>query len=202
MPALQFGAGQIPWNLMAPGRLSPAHVGLPAWHDSWVRFHAPRISGGRVSIQHSPVDATQDGLFAHALVEAGVRTRALAEEGRPVPQPRARRFAARVSLHYRVRGASAWSQGITDNVSRTGVFFRTDAPRLPQPGAELELVLDTPMPSPQRRPDVVNARGAVVRVTHDPRLPEMLPGVAVAVEWRSREISRREGTTSRRDPDR
>ncbi len=138
-----------------------------------------------MSIHHSPVDTTQDGLFAHALIEAGVRTRALAEEGRPVPQPRARRFAARVSLRYRIRGAAAWSPGITDNVSRTGVFFRTDAPCLPQPGAELELVLNTPTPSRPGRPDVVTAWGAVVRVTYDPTLPEMLPGVAVAVEWRS-----------------
>ncbi len=139
-----------------------------------------------MSIHHlTPVDSAHDGKFAHALIAAGVRTRALAEEERPVPQPRARRFAARVSLRYRVRGASAWSPGITDNVSRTGVLFRTDAPRLPQPGAELELVLETPTPSPPGRPDVVTARGAVVRVTHDPRLPEMLPGVAVAVEWRA-----------------
>ena len=137
-----------------------------------------------MSIYHlSPVDSAQDGQFAHALTAAGVHTRALVEDGRPAPQPRARRFAAWVLLRYRVRGAAEWLQGVTDNVSRTGVLFRTDAARLPQPGTELELVLETLAPHPSERPDVATARGAVVRVTYDPTLPEMLPGVAV--EWRS-----------------
>ena len=82
-------SGPIPWNLMMPGRLSPVRVRPRDWHNSWSRFHAPRDSGGRVSIQHlSPVDATQDAQFAHALIAAGVHTRAMAEDGRPAPEPR------------------------------------------------------------------------------------------------------------------
>ena len=139
-----------------------------------------------MSIHHrSLVDSTQDGQFAHALLGSGVHTRALVEDARPAPQPRAPRFAARVSLRYRVRGVPDWVPGITDNVSRTGVLFRTDAPRLPQPGTVVELVLETLMPASRGRSSVVNARGVVVRVTYDPTLPEMLPGVAVAVGWRS-----------------
>ena len=135
--------------------------------------------------RRSPVDLTSDGQFARTLIATGVRTRAITDDGPPAPLPRARRFAARVSLRYRVRGAPDWVQGITDNLSRTGVLFRTDAPRLPQPGAVLELVLETPAPARPEQRDAVTARGAVVRVTHDPTLPEMLPGVAVAVEWRT-----------------
>lgn len=137
-----------------------------------------------MSIHHrSPVDPTQDGQFAHVLLGSGAHTRALVGDARPAPQPRARRFAARLSLRFRVRGAPEWLPGITDNVSRTGVLFRTDAPHLPRPGTALELVLEAPKPASPGRSSVVTARGAVVRVTHDPTLPEMLPGVAV--EWRS-----------------
>ena len=53
---------------------------------------------------------------------------------------RARRFPIAAHLTYREHGGTAWRQGITINVSRTGILFRADGP---PPGTRepLEIVL-------------------------------------------------------------
>lgn len=62
---------------------------------------------------------------------------------------------------YRGPGDSAWRQGLTVNVSRTGVLFRADGP-LPVAGQSVDFILTLPLdgstPAPQ-----VRSTGRVVR---------------------------------------
>ncbi len=125
-----------------------------------------------------------DGRFARALDAAGVNTRALPETWRTGAVRRARRYAARMAVGGRAWAGGPSFQGITENVSRTGVLFRTDTSPPPPVGTTLDLTLDLPRPTRDGLPPVVTLRGDVVRVTLDTDFGEMLPAVAVAVEWR------------------
>ena len=130
-----------------------------------------------------PTDRAQDGQFADALLSSGVKTRALREEWLPSAHPRARRYAARMILRYRALGQAQWFQGVTEDLSRTGLLFRSGSDSLPLRGTELELILEVARRTLQGLPARVEARGKVTRVTWDVRLPEMLPGVAVTLKW-------------------
>lgn len=71
---------------------------------------------------------------------------------------RARRFALHLSLRYRSVGAAEWREGRIENISRSGVLFRTDDPLQVDTRLEMRFVLplnDTP-------PSVV-CRGHIVR---------------------------------------
>ena len=82
--------------------------------------------------------------FAQTLGNARVATRALPEEWRAAAVPRAPRFSARLVVWCRLSGDAQWHQGVTENLSSTGVLFRTDLPTPLQPRTLLEIALEIP----------------------------------------------------------
>jgi len=57
-------------------------------------------------------------------------------------QPRERRIRHRVAVQIRVWGSEEWSEGATENISRSGVLFRSSNPL--EVGSEIELIFDMP----------------------------------------------------------
>lgn len=74
---------------------------------------------------------------------------------------RMRRFELQVPLRYRVSGEIKWLAGETENISSSGVFFRSQ--RLAEPSASIELCLMMPAINSAGAAEVV-CRGRVVRV--------------------------------------
>lgn len=92
---------------------------------------------------------------------------------------RAPRFPLHLVLRYRRIGEDVWRQTQTENISRSGVFFRTDDPFEVNTPIELAMVLAT---SPvQRDAAEVVCRGRVVR-TVSPAENADAPGSAVVIE--------------------
>lgn len=93
-------------------------------------------------------------------------------------QPRAERFPIRTSLRYRASGESAWSEGTTVNISRSGVFFRAEKE------VDLKTVLEMrilfPADAIGEAPANVLCWGPVVR-TVPPESSRGLPSVAVSI---------------------
>lgn len=93
-------------------------------------------------------------------------------------QARAERFPIRTSLRYRASGESAWSEGTTLNISRSGVFFRAEKE------VDLKTVLEMRILFPAEiigeNPANVLCWGPVVRMV-PPESPHGLPAVAVAI---------------------
>ena len=55
---------------------------------------------------------------------------------------RAPRFTLQLPVHYRLCGETVWRHGTTENISRSGVLFRTDQPL--EPNARLEFSVELP----------------------------------------------------------
>jgi PilZ domain len=93
-------------------------------------------------------------------------------------RPRAERFPIRTPLRYRGSGESAWSEGTTLNISRSGVFFRAEKE------VDLKTVLEMRILFPAdvagETPANVLCWGPVVR-TVPPESPHGLPAVAVEI---------------------
>jgi hypothetical protein len=87
-------------------------------------------------------------------------------------------------LRYRLVGDADWSHALTENVSRTGLLFRTDSYPLPATGTARDVVLDLSSRAPLGLHDHLEARGTVARLTDDPKFLELLPGIAVSLAWR------------------
>lgn len=58
----------------------------------------------------------------------------------PAPKSRAQRFPIQTSLRYRQKGEAEWQDGITVNISRTGILFETDAHLEPKTFLEMQIV--------------------------------------------------------------
>jgi len=88
---------------------------------------------------------------------------------------RARRFALDVPLRYRARGEKQWHDAQTENISRSGVLFRTQGVLDIATEVEMTFVL----PGLEEAPAIV-CRGRVVRTV----LPGGIvrwPGIAVTI---------------------
>ena len=87
---------------------------------------------------------------------------------------RARRFALSFSLRYRSVGAGQWREGRIENISRSGVLFRTDHPLEVDTRLEMRFML----PLIDAAPAVV-CRGRIVRAV----LPNghLAPGLAATI---------------------
>lgn len=89
-------------------------------------------------------------------------------------QPRAERYTIPVTILYRAAG-EPWQPGLAENISRSGILFRT----------ERQIALDTPLELMLEVPPIVEAdgtgrsvrRGRVVRAVA-PSSRERRPGVA------------------------
>ena len=58
---------------------------------------------------------------------------------------RAQRFPIQTPLRYRRRGETAWSEGTTVNISRTGVLFQTEEKMEPETVLEMQIVFPSSM---------------------------------------------------------
>jgi len=94
---------------------------------------------------------------------------------------RARRFPIHIPVRYRLPQSPQWFEAYTENVSRSGVLFRTD--RVFEPTTTLDLRLELPqVENGERVRGEVVCKGAVVRMD-PPDDPTGIPaGVAVAFQ--------------------
>jgi hypothetical protein len=100
---------------------------------------------------------------------------------------RAPRFSIEIPLYFRQRGESAWRQGMTDNISRSGVLFRTSEALDSATPIEMHFALPLRAGGPPGA--VVACRGHIVRAV-PPNSPDALPGFAATIS-RYRFVRRR-----------
>ena len=92
--------------------------------------------------------------------------------------PRARRLKLDIPLRYRVNKTSSWYEGMIENISQSGVWFR-GSQGLPV-NALIEMVFEMPEEiSGQRNANVV-CQGRVIRAKHTPEL-EAKVGLAASI---------------------
>ena len=92
--------------------------------------------------------------------------------------PRAPRFAIPIAILYRTPGDTAWQEGWTENISKSGVLFRADHAIAPNTPVELMLDIPTFVSTPIAGRAV--CRGRVVRA--EPKSPlEDRPAVAATI---------------------
>ena len=88
---------------------------------------------------------------------------------------RAQRFPIKLSLRYREGDTSSWHQGLTVNISRTGVLFQTDQDLL------LHAPLEMQISFPEHSKAILACRGPVVR-KQEAAFPNTKPAYAVLME--------------------
>jgi hypothetical protein len=89
---------------------------------------------------------------------------------------RARRFALHLPVYFRPSQSTTWLEGMTENISYTGVLFRSTHPVVPE--TSLELRLQLAVGPTLNNASEIRCRGAVVRV--EQRIAPETP-VALAV---------------------
>ena len=93
--------------------------------------------------------------------------------------PRAVRFHARLTTRYRTPRSSDWHDGVTENLSRSGVLFQTISPL--EPKTPIDMFLTLPTSVAEGLAPRLRCQGEIVRV-QPPETAGMLPRVAAAVE--------------------
>lgn len=102
-----------------------------------------------------------DDAFAFIVCSRAVSAQPV-REPHPVPgRPRAPRFAVNLPMRYRTPSDTTWRPAVTENISRSGVLFRTDRP--PSLRTAVEIVLEVPSLLPGAAPGDVVCLGDVVR---------------------------------------
>jgi hypothetical protein len=83
---------------------------------------------------------------------------------------KAQRFTIQTPIRYREVGGRRWFEGITENISRSGVLFRADL--VLEPKAAVQMSLSLPVKMSGKRPAKISCRGTVVRtaLTTEPNL--------------------------------
>jgi hypothetical protein len=76
--------------------------------------------------------------------------------------PRERRLRHRVSVLFRVSGNDVWIEGVTENISRSGVLFRSSIPL--EVGSSMELIFEMPHELTGDDDARVLCEGSLVRV--------------------------------------
>ena len=77
---------------------------------------------------------------------------------------RAHRYEICTVVRYRVRGEHKWYEGITENISTTGLLIRADY--LPDPDTTIELNFYLPVALYGERAAEVCCRGVIVRLAN------------------------------------
>ena len=91
---------------------------------------------------------------------------------------RARRFALHLPVYFRVPHSPTWLEGMTENISYTGVLLLSTQPVVPDTSLELRLQLAV---GPKlNNASEIRCRGAVVRVEQR-NAPETPVAVAVSI---------------------
>lgn len=80
--------------------------------------------------------------------------------------PRERRLRHRVSVLFRISGSGEWTEGVTENISRSGLLFRSPTPL--EAGSSLELILDLPQELTGDTASRVLCEGSLLRVESIP----------------------------------
>ena len=76
--------------------------------------------------------------------------------------PRARRFEVRMNLRYRPNETGGWQEGATENISRSGLLFRSES--LLKRGTPFQMILTLPAEKAGQRPVHVACLGTIVRM--------------------------------------
>ena len=103
----------------------------------------------------------------------------MGERGVDAEQPatdRATRYRIQIAVFYRSRGDRRWREGRTENISRSGVLFRTN--HLLPLQAPIEMLLTLPVEVGGERNATVICRGRVVRLESPP--DDQTPAVVAA----------------------
>jgi hypothetical protein len=87
-------------------------------------------------------------------------------DGERAPVDRATRYQMQLTVFYRSRGDRRWREGRTDNISRSGVLFRTDRDVPLQ--TPIEMLLALPVEVGGGHSATVICRGRVVRLESAP----------------------------------
>ncbi len=91
---------------------------------------------------------------------------------------RARRFSLHLPVYFRQSHGTTWLEGTTENISYTGVLFRSTHPVVPETSLELRLQLAV---GPKlSNASEIRCRGAVVRVEQR-NAPESPVALAVSI---------------------
>ena len=116
-----------------------------------------------------------------ALILANPNAAVQPMQDRPLPDglPRALRFRARLTMCYRTRGTFDWHDGVTDNLSRSGVLFRSIYSQ--EPKTPIDMFLTLPTATAEGSVPRLRCQGTIVRV-QPPETAGMLPRVAAAVD--------------------
>jgi hypothetical protein len=93
--------------------------------------------------------------------------------------PRAQRFPIETRILWRRKGSGPWSEGVTLNVSRTGVLFHVHEPF--PPGTPIEMVLSFSSAILERSAPNVLCSGRIVR-TESQTPPIEGPVIAATID--------------------
>lgn len=96
----------------------------------------------------------------------------------PEGATRAERFAICIPVRYREPRSSKWFEGRTENISYSGVLFRTEFPLRPKTTVEMRIEL--PVAVLGEAPGEIVCKGAVVRIEESP-ISGIPPALAVAL---------------------
>jgi len=102
----------------------------------------------------------------------------MAEEA-PKASNRAERFPIRIPVRYREPRGLVWFEGKTENISRSGVLFRTESVLSPKTTVEMRLAL--PVVIKDEAPCEILCKGVVVRVEQS-SIRGAPPALAVAIQ--------------------
>ncbi|MGA9058162.1 MAG: PilZ domain-containing protein [Terriglobia bacterium] len=92
---------------------------------------------------------------------------------------RAARFPIHIPVRYREPCGRAWIEGKTENISRSGVLFRTESVLSPKTAVEVRLAL--PVVIEDEAPCEILCKGVVVRVEQS-SIRGAPPALAVAIQ--------------------
>ena len=100
------------------------------------------------------------------------------EEARPPNGiPRASRFIVRLPMRYRTAGDLDWRNGVTENISRSGILFRPE--RAIEPKMPVDMILVLPGVVAGEPPSRLRCQGEIVRTEVD--ASDTAPSAAAAV---------------------
>ena len=91
---------------------------------------------------------------------------------------RAPRFSIEIPFYFRRRGEGSWREGMTHNISRSGVLFHTDEDLASSEPIEMHFAL--PLQVSGQPGAVVACRGLVVRAV-PPDSPDAQPAFAATI---------------------
>src|SRR5438132_348894 len=109
---------------------------------------------------------------------ASIFDRSSKDKAASTADKRARRFAIKVAVQYRIRGERQWRTGITKNMSASGVLFLAE--QIEQPSTNIEMILVLPSELSQEPGAQLICHGSIVRAL-EPADSRSLPALASTI---------------------